>query len=464
LRIRDSIAALDLPEDGAPERVDLVLDGQQRLSAIFGAFQTELTPRDSSVWFDLYFDVRVRPSEHRPFFSALPLNKVQPKFHFPVKTIYDPVEYRQAVQERRHEVHPQLDEMANRFREVRIPFEIVDKSDYASVALIFSRVNRQGRELNDLDLLRAWIWSDEEDMLNLMEESAVVLEDAGLKHNAEEVTLKSVALYMTGTPAVDRLVGVEASKIREAIKSLRRASEQTLDFFERDIARGTLRTLPNAQIVIPVLAYFLLDGQSKVRRPQGFRRYLRTWFWRSLLGDRYWGHSAESCSSDFRRFRTFRESLPRVFEFPEESEVEPEFFKQDSPQTRQDALRIVLASLQPHSLISGSRLDLAVSPVGGSNSQLHHIYPRAYLRELDSVLTIDCLANLALLSSADNQSIGAQPPDVYMNTGMAGLDEALEASRIPRDVLDPACDYPSFIEMRSALLAELYRDLQSWQR
>lgn len=42
------------PEDNFP--INYVLDGQQRLTSIFGTFQTDLTPEGSERWPTVYFD------------------------------------------------------------------------------------------------------------------------------------------------------------------------------------------------------------------------------------------------------------------------------------------------------------------------------------------------------------------------------------------------------------------------
>lgn len=73
--------------------MDYVLDGQQRLTSIFSVFQTELIPKVDSNWKDIYYLIGNDQSSQELQFIPLAKEEVDLKKHFPIKTLFDSVEY-----------------------------------------------------------------------------------------------------------------------------------------------------------------------------------------------------------------------------------------------------------------------------------------------------------------------------------------------------------------------------------
>src|SRR6185437_7904803 len=55
LRVERNLGPFELPPPKADYPVDYVLDGQQRITSIFGVFQTQLPMNSSVVWEEIYF-------------------------------------------------------------------------------------------------------------------------------------------------------------------------------------------------------------------------------------------------------------------------------------------------------------------------------------------------------------------------------------------------------------------------
>jgi uncharacterized protein with ParB-like and HNH nuclease domain len=72
LRTERKLGPFDLPEPQADFPIDYVLDGQQRVTSIFGVFQTELKG-NSETWKDVFFDYQqVDDVQETQFFSLFP--------------------------------------------------------------------------------------------------------------------------------------------------------------------------------------------------------------------------------------------------------------------------------------------------------------------------------------------------------------------------------------------------------
>lgn len=110
----------------------------------------------------------------------------------------------------------------------------------------------------------------------------------------------------------------------------------------------------------------------------------------------------------------------------------------------------------------GSGLSLSfdhMSPL--SKLEAHHIFPRHYLnRHGFAKAQIDQLANLALITQRANLKIGSKSPAEYLPELEAGNPGVLESQWIPKDPkLWTAKAYPRFVEERSRLLADAANDL-----
>lgn len=109
---------------------------------------------------------------------------------------------------------------------------------------------------------------------------------------------------------------------------------------------------------------------------------------------------------------------------------------------------------------SGLRLSFDhMSPL--SKLEAHHIFPRRYLNQQGmQKAQIDQLANLALITQRANLRIGAKSPAEYLPELEAKNPGVLESQWIPQDPeLWTVSAYPWFIEERSRLLASAANDM-----
>jgi hypothetical protein len=114
---------------------------------------------------------------------------------------------------------------------------------------------------------------------------------------------------------------------------------------------------------------------------------------------------------------------------------------------------LLLAQNNPKSLVGGGDVDLDRVLMGYNRNEFHHIYPRAYLRELGTEdEKINCLANFCLLTSAENKRISGKQPSRYFAEFTHGgkLDEILASAFLERVDFNDNLD--DFRERRSKKL------------
>jgi len=165
LSVERKLGQFELPQPKEDYPIDYVLDGQQRLTSIFSVFQTELKPTFDSAWLGIYFDLGAQEDVQESQFLALSEIDVDSSKHFPLSVLFDSVRYRDATTKFTNEQIIRLDRIKEKFKEVSIPAQILKTDDRAIVAIVFERVNRLGMELDTLQLLAAWTWNDDFDLL-----------------------------------------------------------------------------------------------------------------------------------------------------------------------------------------------------------------------------------------------------------------------------------------------------------
>lgn len=116
---------------------------------------------------------------------------------------------------------------------------------------------------------------------------------------------------------------------------------------------------------------------------------------------------------------------------------------------------LLLASLEPRSFISGSKVDLAAVLQAYNRHEFHHMYPRASLKD-DEVPSeeINCLANMCILSRADNNKIRSKKPSEYRALMPDGydFDRILAGALVPEILFDD--DFEKFRTKRAEMLAQ----------
>ena len=164
LRTERNLGPYQLPNPEAEYPIDYALDGQQRITSIFGIFQNTLPAEDNeeTSWTNLFFELN---SEESVPFKYLddPLNYDSNLF-FPLKYVFDSPKYRQITRNLDEKLARQIDELVEIFAKARIPIERFETEERKDVATVFERINRRKVDLDTFDLLSVWNWSEEFDL------------------------------------------------------------------------------------------------------------------------------------------------------------------------------------------------------------------------------------------------------------------------------------------------------------
>ncbi len=457
---------LPAPEDKLP--ITYVLDGQQRVTSLFLTFQTDLPRPEGDEYPEIYFDISASRNVQRSQFGAVARDDVDPRIHFPLRSLFDSAEYRRATDHFRDDgaALEVLDDLHSRFKEAMIPVQAIETEDRATVAIVFERINRLGVPLSPLELLSAWTWNEDFDLRQKFSDLEEELEafSFGDVVTGGDLILRCCAAILNGEPSVEALMDdTSGDEIREAFPRVENGIKGAIDFLSKQLHVETVQTLPYPLMLVPLSVYFAVPANAMRQTPAKELEELKQWFWRACFAERYSGQTLRAARTDIAEMFKLRDGEPHdLLKFPvyvDESFFSETSFRMNSARTA--TFVDLLASRGPRSFISGAEVDLKAVLQSYNKSEFHHIFPKAHLEDLGvDPREVNCLANFCFLSRADNNKIRRKAPDVYrqlMPDEEAVLAPILDAALV--EDADFTSDYDSFRMARAGRLAAYARRL-----
>lgn len=457
LSTEKKLGSFELPEPKRDYPVNYVLDGQQRLTSLFSVFQTELTPTDAS-WVDVYFDLEAKDNPQDTSFFALDASEVDPERHFPVNTFFDTVAYRKATSSLSDDKLALIDSVQAKFKEYRVQNQTFETQDRNEVAIVFERINRAGTELDLFELLAAWSWSDNFDLIDKFRELQSKIAEHGFEELTEErdLQLRTCAAVITGETSPNKILDLQGDDIRSRFVEIEAGILGAIDFLKRELGVVHFKMLPFPGILVPLSTFFTTDSKDGVNYSDAQKQKIIQWFWRSVFTRRFSSDVSDRQASDIREMRSLREDENHQFKYPQ-FEIKFDFLKSrfSAGTANSKALVLMLTNRSPHSLLSGAKIDTSKVLKKGSRHEFHHIFPRKYLEGVGiESRDINSLANICFLTRSDNNTIKAKAPDIYFDdlseaNRDAYLDEAL------CEYGDRLLSFHDFLEVRAGRLSDL---------
>ena len=269
MRHERQLGPFRLPDRDPDYPLDYVLDGQQRITSIFGVFQTDIPPDPAVEWADIFFDLSADPDAQESQFLALRPADIDLRRHFPLSTLFRPVEYRRATEPFGDPDLLRIDDMQARFKEARIPFQLLTTEDRAKVAIVFERINRMGIPLDTLQLLTAWTWSEDFDLQREFEDLREELEPFGFGGVGEDsnLLLRCCAAILARDASPSALVRLRGTEVRERFEEIVNGVKGAIDFLRANLKVQTIANLPFSTILSRCLCSLPRPDTNMYRSP-----------------------------------------------------------------------------------------------------------------------------------------------------------------------------------------------------
>lgn len=381
LSVEKNLGAFVLPEPKKDYPVNYVLDGQQRLTSLFSVFQTELEPNDTS-WTDIYFDLEAEENLQESIFTPLEDSEVDLARHFPVKTLFDVIAYREACEGRFPEQVLKIDQMQSKFREYDVQTQVFETEDRNKVAIVFERINRAGTDLKVFELLSAWSWSDDFDLTDKFSELQDEIEEHGYSDLSKEqdLQLRICAGVITQETSPEKIMSLSGEEIRGRFTEIRNGITGAIDFLKRELGVRHFAMLPFPGALIPLSCFFATDKIEGDRYNDNQRAELVRWFWRTSFSRRYSSDVNARQATDIHEINKLRADSSYKMKQPA-ADLRIDFTRANflASSANSKTLICMLAQRGPKSLVSGAVIDLDKVLKRGSKHEFHHIYPQKFL-------------------------------------------------------------------------------------
>lgn len=453
------LGPFQLPDGQADYPVDYVLDGQQRITSIFGVFQSDLEAQGDDSWTNIYFDMDAAADLQESQFLALSATDIDPARHFPINTFFDVTAYRQATLGLSDAQAEQIDSVQSIFKEAVIPTQEIVTDDRSKVAIVFERVNRLGMELDVFQLLTAWTWSEDFDLQRRFTELAEELRPHGFSELAEDTNLllRCCAAIVGGDASPTAFISLKGADVRDRFDDIESGIRGAIDFLRKNMRVETLANLPYPACLVPLSVFF---ARKNLALKNEQREVLVRWFWRSCFSRRYSAGVIRNLNRDIEEAANLREGRPSALgDFS--STIEQDFFEQaftiGTVNTR--TFILLLAQQEPLSFVSGQPVTLSSVLQAYNRNEFHHLMPRAYLKSLGrETWHINALVNFAIISASDNKTLGGVAPSEYKkHIPAAKLQLILDRSLCPDALFTD--DYDQFVSARFSRLRQAARSL-----
>lgn len=431
LKSERDIQGFALPPTPDKYPTNYVLDGQQRLTTIYGV--VSFTGTDQPHILSVVYDLREKELRHRqpgdgPW--CLPLNLMFDfarfnKFQQSLTSLSDA-----------SDLNAEALRVNETFREYQVPVVTLTERTLAEVCPIFERINSTGTKLTVYDLMVAATFSDDFDLNDEVLGLAERLASKNFQLDGNTVLRTLCALRGTSVKrkAVLALRELPHAQLRQDLTAARKAIERAIDFLRSEVGVVSSAFLPYEAQLTVLSRVFALHKETLTPDQ---RASLRSWFWLSSFHERYRGASDNVLDADVERCEALLagtgsfSNLKRV----DEDDLKGRDFRKGTAITH--AYVALLASCRPLGLADGGPIDIEGSLAWENQREFHHIFPSAYLATCSEELRQhqSDIANIMLLPSAPNKEISAERPSVYMarlrDRHGAAFDKILASNLVP---------------------------------
>lgn len=447
-----NIGGFDLPE--TPERYprNYVLDGQQRLTTIYGVLNWP--DKNKLHILNVYFDL-----EKEAFFQNTGnMNAKCVPMNILFKTS-ELMKFRTQLSEFKNSdmLQQNIDVLYETFREYLIPVVTIKEMTIEEVCPIFERINSTGTKLNIFDLMVAATWSDDfdlNDMIDDIRETAKLKDFDGIDHSVFLRFMSSIGGFGSKRDGVFKLRSLSPASLKDLGRKVARAVEKAIDFLSTDLLVPSDAFLPYENQLV-VFAYYF----SKVDKPLPAHLIkLRQWFWRTGFSERYRGASEGILEQDLQ---AVNDLIADTYEYMHirvslvENDIMKRQFWKNSAFCK--TFVVLLANHEPKNLTNGIKIDTQTSLSSFNMKEFHHIFPKEFLKNIGVPKgKRNSLANICMLSAQQNKYVSDKAPSLYLATSYINLSNEGD-SVFDSNLISPAPnapwrndDFESFIANRSA--------------
>lgn len=451
LKSERNVGGFKLPDTPEDYPVQYVLDGQQRLTTLYGVFHSDAPSADPELAkrLSVCFVPSVEQFVHESAVgSASAIN---------LRHILDTTKLLPELARFDSTEQKTIAGLAERFKDYEFPVVTIRDRSNQEVCRVFQRINSSGTTLSTLELLAAWTWSDQFDLRKEIESLLDRLSDKGYEDLGEVQVMRSLAAIVRDDIETDSLVDARPDDLIAGMQKVKQAMDAAIDFLDGEFKIRNSVFVPFPIMLVPLVHFFA----DRLKPTADQRNQLRRWFWHCAFTQRYMAGTNSAVLEDLAAMKSLAAGGSPFAALS--ATISPSLFKKTwrINSTAAKATICLLAQFAPKSFPSDAPIDLGSTLAAYNARQFHHIYPKSFLGKQGIPFhESNVIANICMLTAADNNAISDQDPKDYFPQIPAAIkDDAFDRALIPAAFRDGTKTYADFITERSALLARLAETL-----
>lgn len=448
--------------------VELILDGQQRATSLYGIIRGEPPPffdGNANAFTDLYFHVG---NESFEFYGPIKM-KDNPYWINVTRLMQEGLDPYINIFSQHPELSSHLGTYINRLnrlqgiKDIVIHIEKVTGADKTVdvVVDIFNLVNSGGTKLSKGDLALARVCAEWPPARQELRATLDKWEQNGFKFDMEWL-LRNITTLATGDAIFASLRDVSAQDFENAFHDAVKTVNYLLNIVSGRLGLDHNRVL-GGRYAFPIMTRYIHQNGGKLKNAQE-RDKLLYWYVHAMLWGRFSGTTETVLNQDLAAIAHPENGLDRLIEqlrvWRGDLVIRPENFATWSRGARFYPMLYMLTRVG-EALDWGTGLPLKANLLGKVNSlQIHHIFPKSQLYKHDHERSkVNALGNYCFLTQAANLQISATLPEVYFSEIEERFPGALASQWIPMDPnLWRVENYLDFLAARQALLSQAAND------
>lgn len=493
LRLVDGV---DLPKTEPLPVGQLVLDGQQRITALYQSLYgkgkhrffldlrklKEVKDFEDSLFYLDEEDATKRYSDRTKQFEGfvLPLATVFDKtFNFD-RWMDECIDYHESNRpghrtELRTWLRNTYDEFLKPIYEYEFPVvDLEAQTPPLAICNIFVSVNTTGVKLTTFELLTARLYPGGTRMRQLWRDAREANDNIRrfLREEDADYLLKVVALLKGPSGGAEfpsckkaDLLDITKEDIQSFWDRAVTYTEKSLAFLKGDFGVTSRNWVPYITIVPPLAAAFaeLEETAHGVDLGQG-REKLKLWFWCSVFSRRYDTATDTKSAEDYVALKNWfkgGEPPPPVKEL-KASKFDANILRTVTRQSSALYRGVLCLLIRNGALDFHKQTRISTLSLEAEDIDDHHVFPQKYLNNNYDLSEINCILNRTLIDSRTNKTIQANPPSVYLGlikqtVGQSKLEEILKSHLLIIDGSSPLFvdKFREFLDERQSVIQNL---------
>lgn len=204
-----NVGGVKLPSINAEYPINYILDGQQRVTSLFGVFCSELENQnniDESI-FNVYFDV-----DEKRFLYVEDL--VPNHDNLPLKLLFNNYDFNMVTRDYSREKNELAVKLQSIFQNYEIPTITIKKKSKSEVGVISERINYTGTPLSTLDLMIAWTWKENYHLKDKFDEIYELLEGRNFGGIKQKIILQCFGAIIKQTTVTKEILKLDPDAVR----------------------------------------------------------------------------------------------------------------------------------------------------------------------------------------------------------------------------------------------------------